>query len=128
LHTKDGDLELEDGVNISSFCTVFSMSHVRIGANTLLAGYVSIVGGGHDFERTDIAVIDQPRSSRGVQIGARNWIGTGVSILDGVTLGHDVVVGANAVVTGDVPDFAVAAGTPARVLRDRRATIEPRSS
>ncbi len=128
LHTKDGDLELEDGVNISSFCTVFSMSTVRIGANTLIAGYVSIVGGGHDFDRTDVAVIDQPRSSRGIQIGANSWIGTGVSILDGVTLGHDVVVGANAVVTGDLPDFAVAAGTPARVLRDRRAAIESRSS
>jgi acetyltransferase-like isoleucine patch superfamily enzyme len=128
LHTKDGDLELEDGVNISSFCTVFSMSHVRIGANTLLAGYVSIVGGGHDFDRTDIAVIDQPRSSRGIQIGARSWIGTGAAILDGVTLGRDVVVGAHAVVTGDLPDFAVAAGTPARVLRDRRAAVESHSS
>jgi acetyltransferase-like isoleucine patch superfamily enzyme len=119
VNTKDGDIVLEDGVNISSFCSVFSASTVRIGRNTLLAGYTYVIGGGHDFSRTDVAVIDQGRPSRGIVIGANGWIGAGVSILDGVTIGRDVIVGANSVVTRDLADFAVAAGTPARVIRER---------
>lgn len=120
LHTKDGDLDLEDGVNIGAFCTLFSMSSLRVGANTLMAAYSSLIGGGHDFSRTDIAVIDQPRPSQGITIGPNCWIGSGSSVLDGVSLGRDVIVGANAVVTDNLADFVVAAGTPARVIRDRR--------
>ncbi len=119
LNTKDGNLVLEDGVNISSFCSIFSASSVRIGRNTLLAGYTYVIGGGHDFSRTDVAVVDQERPSQGIAIGENGWLGAGVCVLDGVTLGHDVIVGANAVVTRDLPDFAIAAGTPARVIRDR---------
>jgi acetyltransferase-like isoleucine patch superfamily enzyme len=117
---KDGDIVLEDGVNVSYHCTVFSASSVRIGADTLLAAYCYVVGGGHDFGRVDVPVIRQDRPSKGIEIGPGSWLGAGAVILDGVVLGRDVVVGANAVVTQDVPDFAVAAGAPARVIRDRR--------
>ena len=48
------------------------------------------------------------------------WIGADVTIMDGVTVGRDAIIGAGAVVTRDVPEFAIAAGVPARVLRDRR--------
>lgn len=125
VNTKDGDIVLEDGVNISSFCSVFSASSVRIGRNTLLAGYTYVIGGGHDFSRTDVAVVDQQRPSRGIAIGPNGWIGAGVAILDGVTIGRDVIVGANAVVTHDLPDFAIAAGTPARVIRERAGPGSP---
>ena len=119
VNTKDGDVVLEDGVNISAFCTIFSASHVRCGRNTLVAAYSYIVGGGHDVARTDVAIIEQMRPSRGIAIGPNCWIGAGVSVLDGVTIGRDVVVGANSVVTRDLTDFAVAAGSPAAVLRVR---------
>lgn len=122
INTKDGDIVLEDGVNISAFCTVFSASHVRCGAHTLIAGYAYIVGGGHDLARTDVAIIDQARPSRGITIGPNCWIGAGVTVLDGVTVGRDVVVGANSVVTKDLTDFAIAAGSPATVLRVREPT------
>ena len=120
VNTKDGDIVLEDGVNISAFCMVFSASQVRCGKNTLIAAYTYLVGGGHDMTDTDTAIIDQERPSAGITIGYNGWIGTGVSILDGVTLGHDVVIGANSVVTKDVDDFAVAAGTPAVIRRVRQ--------
>ena len=122
LNTKDGDIKLEDGVNIGAFCTVFSASQVRCGKNTLIAAYSYLVGGGHDMTDTETAVIDQGRPSLGIIIGDNGWIGTGVSILDGVTLGHDVVIGANSVVTKNIDDFAVAAGSPA-VIRRVRQTI-----
>ena len=121
LNTKDGDLTIEDGVNIGTFCTVFSASRVRIGRNTLIAGYSYVIGGGHAFDDRGAAVVDQPRPSRGISIGANGWVGAGVSVLDGVSVGQGVVIGANAVVTRDLPDFAVAVGTPASVVRMRHA-------
>jgi acetyltransferase-like isoleucine patch superfamily enzyme len=120
INTKDGDIVLEDGVNLGAFCMVFSASQVRCGMNTLIAAYTYLVGGGHDMTNTDAAIIDQERPSAGITIGPNGWIGTGVSILDGVTLGHDVVIGANSVVTKDVDDFAVAAGSPAVIRRVRQ--------
>ena len=122
LNTKDGDIQLEDGVNIGAFCTVFSASQVRCGKNTLIAAYSYLVGGGHAMTDTETAVIIQDRPSLGITIGDNGWIGTGVSILDGVTIGHDVVIGANSVVTTNIEDFAVAAGSPA-VIRRVRQTI-----
>jgi acetyltransferase-like isoleucine patch superfamily enzyme len=120
LACKEGDIVLDDGVNISYQCAVFSASSVRIGADTLLAAYCYVVGGGHEFDRTDMPVIRQGRPSKGVDIGRGAWLGAGAVVLDGVSVGHDAIVGAHAVVTQDVPAFAVAAGSPARVIRDRR--------
>lgn len=120
LACKDGDIVLEDGVNVSYNCTVFSASSVRIGSDTLLAAYCYLVGGGHDFDRVDLPVVQQARPSRGITVGAGGWLGAGAIVLDGVTVGPSAIVGAHAVVTQDVPAFAIAAGAPARVVRDRR--------
>jgi acetyltransferase-like isoleucine patch superfamily enzyme len=120
LACKEGDIVLEDGVNISYNCVVFSASSVRIGAETLLAAYVYVVGGGHDFDRVDLPVVQQARPSRGIVVGPGGWLGAGAIVLDGVTIGPNAIVGAHAVVTQDVPPFAIVAGAPARVVRDRR--------
>lgn len=117
--TKDGDIVLEDGVNVSAFCMIFSASHVRCGHNTLIAAYSYLVGGGHDLARTDIAIIEQARPSRGIGIGPNCWLGAGVTVIDGVTIGRDVVIGANSVVTKDVEEFSVAAGSPTSIIRAR---------
>ena len=80
------------------------------------------MGGGHEFEARDAAVIDQPRTSRGIVLGDNVWLGAGAKVLDGVRIGSHVVVGADAVVTADLPDGAIAAGVPARVVRLRRSS------
>jgi len=120
LACKEGDIALEDGVNISYNCVVFSASSVRIGAETLLAAYCYVVGGGHDFDRVDVPVVQQARPSRGIVVGAGGWLGAGAIVLDGVSVGPNAIVGAHAVVTEDVPAYAIVAGAPARVVRDRR--------
>ena len=119
LSCKDGDIVLGDHVNIGFNSEVFSGSSVTVGAHGLFAAYTYLVGGGHEFERTDEAVIDQPRSSRGITLGENVWLGAGAVVLDGVKVGRDVVVGAGAVVAEDLPDGAVAVGIPARVVRRR---------
>ena len=123
LACKEGDIVLEDGVNVSYNCAVFSASSVRIGAQTLLAAYCYVVGGGHDFDRVDVPVVQQGRPSKGIVVGPGGWLGAGAIVLDGVTVGPSAIVGAHAVVTQDVPGYAIVAGAPARVVRDRRQPV-----
>jgi acetyltransferase-like isoleucine patch superfamily enzyme len=122
LSCKDGDIRLGDHTNLGFHCEVFSGSSVSVGRHGLFAAQAYLVGGGHQFESGAAPVIDQPRTSRGITLGDNVWLGTGAKVLDGVRIGSDVVVGANAVVTADLPDGAVAAGVPARVLRQRSGT------
>jgi acetyltransferase-like isoleucine patch superfamily enzyme len=119
LSCKDGDIVLGDRVNIGFHSEIFSGSRVEVGKDGLFAAYTYLVGGGHDYARVDVAVIDQSRTSRGITLGDNVWLGAGAIVLDGVRLGRSVVVGAGAVVTEDLPDAAVAAGVPARVVRTR---------
>jgi len=119
LSCKNGDITLEDGVNIGFNCEVFSGSSVTIGRNALLAGYCYVIGGGHEFENVDRPVQEQRGVSAGVTIEEDVWLGAGTMVLDGVRIGSQTVVGAGSVVTCDLPPRSVVAGTPARVLRSR---------
>jgi acetyltransferase-like isoleucine patch superfamily enzyme len=119
LSCKNGDIVLGDHVNIGFHSEIFSGSKVSVGRHGLFAAYVYLVGGGHDFERADVPVLEQGRSSVGIELGDDVWLGTGAKVLDGVRIGKGVVVGANAVVNQDLPDGVVAAGIPARVIRKR---------
>jgi acetyltransferase-like isoleucine patch superfamily enzyme len=119
LSSKNGDIEIADGVNVGFNCEIFSASRVTIGADTLLAAYCYVIGGDHDFSDPSAAVLAQGRRSSGVTIGAGAWLGAGAKILDGVTVGHRAIVGAGAVVREAVPDGAIAVGIPARVVGQR---------
>ncbi|HEV8673635.1 MAG TPA: acyltransferase [Methylomirabilota bacterium] len=121
LSCKGGSIELGDHVNLGIGCVVLSESRVAIGDSCLFAAHCYLVAGGnHDFSRTDIPIIQQPSVSRGgITIEQNVWLGARVTVLDGVTIGRDSVVGAGAVVTRDIPPFSIAAGVPARVTRSR---------
>ncbi|MGQ4382556.1 acyltransferase [Streptomyces sp. SAS_270] len=93
--------------------TVTLGNGVRIGAHTSLLGF------NHSMA-PDRPVFQQPHTSRGITIGDDVWIGSHVVVVDGVTIGDHCVIGAGAVVTRDLPAWTVAAGNPARPLRDRR--------
>ncbi len=119
LSCKDGDITLGDHVNIGFYSEIFSASSVTVGRHGLFAAYTYLVGGGHEFESTERPVLEQARSSKGIALADNVWLGAGVKVLDGVRIGSNVVVGAGAVVTEDLPEGAVAAGLPARVIRRR---------
>ena len=119
LSCKNGDIELGDGANIGFNCELFSASSVRVGAGTLLAAYTYVIGGDHDFSDPSKSILEQGRTSDGVQIGEGAWIGAGAKVLDGVSIGDKAIIGAGAVVTRDVPAQAVAVGIPAKVVSNR---------
>ena len=126
LSCKGGGIEIGENTNISANCMLLSESRLSIGRNVLIAGMTYIVAGGnHGIERTDIPIIRQPSVSKGgVRIEDNCWLGANVTVLDGVTVGRDSVVGAGAVVTESVPEFAIAVGVPARVVKLRKPAEE----
>ncbi len=91
---------------------------VTIGDSVLIGPLAKILAIDHDFTDPTRPVIDQDISARGIVIEDGAWIGAGAAILDGVRIGRGAVVGANAVVTRDVPAHTIAVGVPARVIRD----------
>ncbi|PYQ23950.1 MAG: hypothetical protein DMF81_07095 [Acidobacteria bacterium] len=119
LSCKDGDITLGDHVNIGFHSEIFSGSSVTVGAYGLFAAYTYLVGGGHEFDRAGVPVVEQARRSKGIALGENVWLGAGAKVMDGVRIGRDVVVGAGAVVIEDLADGVVAAGVPARVVRQR---------
>jgi len=125
LSCKNGNIRIGDGANIGFNCELFSASEVRIGRDTLIAAYVYVIGGDHDFSDPSAPVLTQVRRSSGVAIGDGAWLGAGAKILDGVTIGGRAVIGAGAVVRDPVPDGAIAVGVPARVVSQREPVPTP---
>lgn len=120
LSCKNGDIILDDHANLGFNCEIFSASRVRVGRHILMAAYTYLVGGDHLYDRVDIPVLLQGRTARGIEVDDNVWLGTHVVVTDGSRVGRDAIIGAGAVVVGEVPEFAIAAGIPAKVLRDRR--------
>jgi len=83
----------------------------------------------HRFDRLDIPMCQQGfTDGKPVSIGNDVWIGIRVTILPGVTIGDHSVIGAGAVVTKDVPEYAIVGGSPARILRMRNERREENKS
>lgn len=93
-----------------------------IGSNVMMGTDVLIVTDNHEFDSTDVPMIQQGhRPLAPVKIGDDVWIGSKAIILPGVTVGSGVVIGAGAVVSKDVPDWAIVVGNPARIVRYRKS-------
>lgn len=110
---RGGRLDIGDSVFLNYGVSVSAFELVRIGDHCLLGTYVIIMDNNwHD-------IIDRSKTppSRPVIIEDNVWLGNRVIVLPGVTIGHDAVVGAGAVVTKDVPPRSVAVGNPARVVK-----------
>jgi len=120
LSCKNGDIVLGENVNIGFNCEVFSGSRVTLGNDTLVAAYCYFIGGDHNPLDIEASVTRQGSRSEGITVGEKCWFGAGVKVLDGVTIGRNSIVGAGAVVTKPVPDYALAVGIPAKTIRDRR--------
>jgi acetyltransferase-like isoleucine patch superfamily enzyme len=115
--SKGATIELGSGTNISSFCRIASASSITLGESILIASYVYIGPGNHSRDESGRVEVEAEMESRGgVRIGSGSWIGTRATILDGVTIGENAIVGAHSLVRDDVPAGAVVAGVPAKIL------------
>jgi acetyltransferase-like isoleucine patch superfamily enzyme len=90
-----------------------------IGDGTRIASGAALYAFDHGL-KADRDIRDQPVRSRGIRVGRDVWIGANAGVTDGVSLGEHAVVAMGAVVTQDVPAWAIVAGVPAVVVGDRR--------
>lgn len=96
---------------------------IEIGNDVWTGHHVYITDQNHGYEDVTRPISQQSQPERPVVIGDGSWLGHGSVVLPGVTIGKHVVIGANSVVTKDIPDFSVAVGSPARVIRQYDETL-----
>jgi acetyltransferase-like isoleucine patch superfamily enzyme len=121
ISCKNGSIWIGENTNIAMNCFIQSAKEVRIGKNVLFAAFCYVIGGGdHSTDRTDIPIIAQKQVVKGITIEDNCWIGAGVKVQDGIVIGRDSIIGSGAVVTKDVPEFSIAAGVPAKILKNRK--------
>ncbi len=125
LRAHEGTVRTGAKVVLGSDVTVNAYLDGEIGASTLIADRVYITDFDHVTDDLGTPIKDQGIVKSPVRIGPDCWLGTGVVVTRGVTMGRGSVAGANAVVTRDVPAHAVVGGVPARVLRSRLGPESP---
>ena len=117
-------LEIGDGSKIGRFNHIFATRRVVLGKNTLTANGVYISDNLHEYRDVQQAVLNQPIRQNGiVEIGEGSWLGHNVCVL-GASIGKHCVIGANSVVTHDIPDYSVAVGSPAKIIRRYDSTTK----
>lgn len=124
LSCTDGTIRMGDFISMGPSCYLVSKSHIEIGSNVSFGPGTQMLAGGHAFEDPDTPVIHQTRVHKGITVGDNVWFGANVTILDGVAIGQDAIVGAGSVVSKDVPEYAVVLGNPARVIQKRKQEAE----
>ena len=90
---------------------------IEIGDDVWFGPDVFVTDANHGMSDPDLPVGDQIGDARPVRIGRGSWLGHGAIVLPGVTIGRQAVVAAGAVVHRDVPDYGVAAGVPAKIVK-----------
>ncbi|RZS39027.1 acetyltransferase-like isoleucine patch superfamily enzyme [Herbihabitans rhizosphaerae] len=124
IRCHEGSLRIGDKAVFGRQNVVNCYLDIELGAATLVADWVYICDFDHVTDDITVPIKDQGIAKAPVRIGPDTWVGTKVSVLKGTRVGRGCVLGAHAVVRGDIPDYAIAVGTPARVVRDRRADYE----
>ena len=105
-----GNLSLGTRCCIGSFSRIWNYAPIHIGDDFMAAGNLSINSATHD------PMTLEPKGEA-IAIGSHVWCGMNVTILAGVTIGNNVVLGAGSVVTKDIPDNCIAVGTPAKPIK-----------
>jgi acetyltransferase-like isoleucine patch superfamily enzyme len=119
----DGYIRLGQNVGLNDYVYLSSLYGIEIGANTRIGEFASIRDNDHAYTDPNQPICDQGFVGKSIKIGSDVWIGRGVFIGKGIEIGDGAVIGANSVVTRSIPPYAVAVGAPARVIKNRKASI-----
>jgi acetyltransferase-like isoleucine patch superfamily enzyme len=118
-------LHFPKGIRIGKYCRIGLNCHldgeggVTIGDGTILAPHVVILSSSHNYNQTQYLPYNELDEKRPVTIGRGCWLGWGVMIVPGVTIGDGAVIAMGSVVTKDVPAGALVGGNPAKIINER---------
>ena len=121
LRVHEGEVSIGAKSVLGQECTISAFQHVSIGRECIVADRVMMIDFDHGVVEAERPIRLQGIYKRDVNVGHNVWIGYGACILRGITVGDNAIIGTSAVLTTDVPENAVVAGIPARVIRMRDA-------
>lgn len=120
----NGRIEIGEGSTISMFSRIGSVGYVKIGKDIEMEPNCFIADFNHEYRDISLPIKTQGKSFRplkkgvpNIYIGDGSWLGTHVVIVGNINIGKHCVIGANSVVTKDIPDYCVAVGSPARIIK-----------
>lgn len=111
-------LKIRSHVHIGAYSMIIAANKIIVGNNVVMSERVTVLDHFHGYEDINKPVIDQPIVSKGqIEIEDDCFIGINSVILGNIKIGKHVVVGANSVITHDVPPYSVVAGSPAKIIK-----------
>lgn len=116
---RDCTITIGSQTYIGPYTCISGPGSISIGENCLIAGQSGLYASNHCHGDRQRAIRDQGITTRGICIEDDCWLGTGVKVLDGVTVGRGSVIGAGAIVNRDIPPYSIAVGVPAKVISQR---------
>lgn len=114
----DPVIQIGDRCLIGKGSGIVGHLEIVVGDDVWTGHHIYITDQNHGYEDLDLPVSRQMMPERPVSIGDGSWLGHGTVVLPGASIGRHAVIGANSVVTGEIPDNCVAAGVPARVIKE----------
>jgi acetyltransferase-like isoleucine patch superfamily enzyme len=117
LFNVGSNIELGEGALLNRYVMLDDRASLKIGAYTMVAAGVTIETHTHPFDDFTQPIAISGRQGRSVSVGPNTVLGYNVVIMAGVSIGERCIVGANSVVTKDVPDFTVVGGVPAKPIK-----------
>ncbi len=121
IRAHEGHVSIGAKSVLGQECTISAYQRISIGRECIIADRVMMIDFDHGVVEVERPIREQGIYKRDVEVGHNVWIGYGACLLRGVIVGNNSVIGTSAVVTCDVPENAVVAGIPARMIRKRKA-------
>lgn len=104
---SNGKLKIHDNVFFNRACSINCMNSIEIGNNCIFGEGVKMYDHNHNFKDSRILIKDQGYSVAPIVIGENCWVGSSVTILKGVNIGSNVVIGANCLISEDIPNNSI---------------------
>jgi acetyltransferase-like isoleucine patch superfamily enzyme len=124
IRAHEGSLRLGDKVVFGRDNVINCYLDIEFGDSALMADWCYVCDFDHRMDNIELPIKDQGIVKSPVRIGPDTWIAAKVTILRGTRIGRGCVLGAHAVVKGDIPDYSIAVGSPAKVVKNRKLAWE----
>lgn len=112
-------ISIGNNVGIGEFAYLGGAGSLEIGDECIIGQYLSCHPENHNYQDTTISIRHQGVTRKGIKIGKNCWIGSKVTILDGVTIGNGSIIAAGSVVNKSFPENSIIGGVPAKLLKTR---------
>lgn len=110
-------LIIGDNTNFEQYVHITCAGNIEIGHDCQFTGFTMITNIDHDYNQINKNVLQQGLTVNDVKIGNYCFVGMNAKIFPGVTIGDNVIIGANSIVTHDIPSYSVAVGQPAKIIK-----------